>query len=500
MTSRRAGVESSEFVVTAQPIPTSDLANADLAPTAPGARTWNRWHLASLWVGMSVCIPTYMLAGGLIEAGMLWWQALAAILLGNAIVLVPMLVNGHAGTRYGIPFPVYARAAFGVRGAHLPALLRGAVACGWFGIQTWIGGLAIAELLAIAWPAWRTLGGDWAFMGHALPAYLGFGLFWLINLYFVFAGTESIKWLETLAAPILLLVGLGLLWWAIEQVGGIGVILTRADVLAAQAEPPPGGFLLGLFVPWVTAMVGFWATLALNIPDFTRYARSQRDQMSGQALGLLTTMPLFSFIGLAVTGATMILYGEAIWNPVALVGRLAAERNAPILGVVALLAILLATLTTNIAANVVAPANALANLSPRRIGFRLGGFLAAVLGVLIFPWRLLDSYQAWLISYSGLLGAVGGVLVCDYLLIRRGALALADLYRAEGRYWYTGGTNRKAVAAVAAGVLVALAGLLTPRLAFLFQGAWFSAGLVAFALYFVLMRTGTAAAPVPEEA
>jgi len=477
-----------ELVTLAEPIPPSDLINDHLAPTPASARTWGRWHLASLWVGMSVCIPTYMLAASLIGAGLNWWQSLLAVFLGNLIVLVPMLVNGHAGTRYGIPFPVYARAAFGVRGAHLPAVLRAVVACGWFGIQTWLGGLAIAELLGLAWPAYRSLGGDWSFMGYGAPAFAGFGLFWVVNLYFVFAGTESIRWLESISAPFLLVVGLGLLWWAMDRVGGLGPILTQSEALRAAAPPPPGGFLLTLFVPWVTAMVGFWATLALNIPDFTRYARSQRDQMAGQAIGLLTTMPLFAFIGLAVTGATVILYGRAIWNPVELIGRLATEQRSPLLAAGALIIILIATLTTNIAANVVAPANAFSNLSPRRIGFRLGGLLAAVLGIVILPWKLLDAYQTWLLSYSGLLGAVGGVLVADYVFVRRGRLVLRDLYLHDGVYAYRAGINPAAIIAVAAGVAAALAGLLHPSLAFLFRGAWFSAGLVALAVHIVLMR------------
>ncbi len=266
-----------EMVELAEPLPPSALVNADLAPTGIGRRTWNLWHIASLWVGMSVCIPTYMLAASMIDAGMSWRQSLLAIFLGNAIVLVPLVINAHAGTRYGIPFPVYARAAFGVRGAHIPSLLRSVVACGWFGIQTWIGGLAISALLAILWPSWRTLGGEWRFMGYGLPQYLGFVLFWVVNLYFVWAGTESIKWLETLSAPFLIATGLALLGWAAAKVGGIGAILDRAEALRPSLPTARMSFF-GVFVPWVTAMVGYWATLSLNIPDFTRYARSQRDQ------------------------------------------------------------------------------------------------------------------------------------------------------------------------------------------------------------------------------
>ncbi|HEX9895013.1 MAG TPA: cytosine permease, partial [Gemmatimonadales bacterium] len=302
-------------------------------------------------------------------------------------------------------------------------------------------------------------------------------------------------------APFLIAVGLGLLWWAVDRVGGLGSILRDSGALhGSRPGGTPSGFLLGLFLPWVTAMVGFWATLALNIPDFTRYARSQRDQMIGQTVGLLATMPLFAFIGIVVTGATVVLYGHAIWNPVELVGRLSAESGSSLLGLAALIVILVATLTTNIAANVVAPANSIANLSPRRISSRVGGLIAALIGVLIFPWKLLDSYQTWLLSYSGLLGGVAGILVCDYLVIRRRQLVVRDLYRVGGRYSYRQGVNRRAVGALAAGVLVALAGTLHPSLAFLFRGAWFSATAVSFVVYYLLMRAEPAPVTVSEEA
>ncbi|MFQ5690104.1 MAG: NCS1 family nucleobase:cation symporter-1 [Gemmatimonadota bacterium] len=470
-------------------VPPGRLVNEDIAPTDAAHRTWSVWNVASLWVGMSVCIPTYMLAASMIQAGMNWWQSLLAILLGNAIVLVPLVLNAHAGTRYGIPFPVFARASFGTAGAHVPSLLRSVVACGWFGIQTWIGGLAIQALGAILWPGWGHLGGGWSFMGYGLSYYLSFLLFWLINLHFVWRGTESIKRLETLAAPFLIAIGIALLSWAVLRVGSVGAILRESDALVqSRGRLSFPRFMLTLFIPWLTAMVGYWATLSLNIPDFTRYARSQRDQAAGQAIGLLTTMPLFAFIGVAVTSATLILYGEAIWNPIDLLARLTREYGNPALGVVAMAALVLATLSTNIAANIVAPANSLSNLSPGRISFRLGGLIAATLGILIVPWKLLDMYQTWLISYSGLLGAVGGVLVCDYVLIRKGRLSLLDLYSETGEYSYSGGFNRAALVALAAGISVALLGKLSPSLEFLFNGAWFSAAIMSFLLYAWLMR------------
>jgi NCS1 family nucleobase:cation symporter-1 len=470
----------------------SSLINPDLAPVPPERRTWNVWHIASLWVGMSVCIPTYMLAAGMIAAGLNWWQSLLAVLLGNAIVFVPLAINGHAGTRYGIPFPVFARAAFGIRGAHVPSLLRSVIACGWFGIQTWIGGFAINVILGILWPGWRTIGGEWTFMGNAAPLYLSFAIFWLVNMYFVWAGTESIKWMETLAAPFLLATGLALLVWAASKGGGLGTVLAASDRLAQPTSALAGsgaGFPWSLFIPWLTAMVGYWATLSLNIPDFTRYARSQKDQMAGQALGLLTTMPLFAFIGIAVTSATVVLYGEAIWNPIDLLARLTREYDSPLLGILAMVVLLIATLTTNIAANVVAPANSFSNLAPRRISFRVGGLIAGLIGIVILPWKLLDMYQTWLISYSGLLGAAGGVLIADYVVARRMILAVPDLYDERGQYRYGNGFNERALVALAAGVLVALLGKLNPRVGFLFSGAWFSATAVAFAVYYLLMMS-----------
>ncbi|MDH5760687.1 MAG: NCS1 family nucleobase:cation symporter-1 [Gemmatimonadota bacterium] len=496
-------------------LPAGPLVNDDIAPTRVSERTWGRWHIASLWVGMSVCIPSYMLAAAMIESGMNWWQSLLAILVGNVVVFVPLAINAHAGTRYGIPFPVYSRAAFGPVGAHVPSILRSVVACGWFGIQTWIGGLAVTAALGMVWPGWLEVGGGWSFMGYGAPQYLGFLLFWVVNMYFVWAGTESIRKLETLSAPFLIVMGLALLAWAVMKVGSIGEILEGSRALGAGsgvAEAASSGFPMALFIPWVTAMVGYWATVSLNIPDFTRYAKSQEDQAVGQAVGLLTTMPLIAFVGVAVTSATVILYGEAIWNPIDLVTRIAGEADRPVLGLLAMVAVIIATLSTNIAANVVAPANSFSNLKPGSVSFRAGGIIAGVIGILIFPWKLLDMYQVWLISYSGLLGSVGGVIVCDYVVIRRGVLDLRGLYEMDGPYAYRrggaaassesgpgpgvgsgpvsafAGINPAAMVAVAAGILVALAGTLHPSLTFLFNGAWFSAALVSFVIYYSMMR------------
>ncbi len=450
----------------------SPLINADIAPTKISQRTWGTYNIAALWIGMSVCIPTYMLASGLIAGGMNWWQALMTVTLGNVIVLIPMILNAHAGTKYGIPFPVLARASFGTLGSNVPALLRAVVACGWFGIQTWIGGQAFNSMIVLLLREWAKF--EWG------PA-IGFLIFWAMNVYFIMKGTESIRWLESASAPFLIIVGLGLLAWAYVRGGGWGPILSQPSKFQTVGE------FWKFFVPSLTGMVGFWATLSLNIPDFSRYAKSQRAQMLGQAIGLPPTMALYSFIGVAVTSATVLIFGEAIWDPVVLLSKF----ENPIVIVLALISLLVATLTTNIAANVVSPANDFANLMPKKISFKTGGLITAVLGIVMMPWKLLSDYGTyifgWLIGYSSFLGPIAGVLIADYFLVRKQKLNVLDLYLRGGEYEFSGGFNWKAIGAMAAGVVVALIGLIVPSLAFLYDYAWFVGFAVAFVVYAMVM-------------
>ena len=455
------------------PISNKKLINKDLSPTKVSQRSWSTYNVAALWIGMSVCIPTYMVASGLIAGGMNWLQALFTIGLGNLIVLIPMVLNAHAGTKYGIPFPVLARASFGTTGSNIPALLRAVVACGWFGIQTWIGGQAFNSLIIIILPDWAVF--SWG------PA-IGFLLFWGMNVYFIIKGIDSIKWLESFGAPFLLLVGIGLLIWAFVNANGFGPILSQPSKFTTAGE------FWKFFIPSLTGMVGFWATLSLNIPDFTRYAKSQKAQILGQALGLPPSMIMFSFIGIAVTSATVIIYGEAIWDPVALLSKF---KN-PVVVIISLTSLMIATLTTNIAANVVSPANDFANLSPKHINFVKGGLITAVMGIVMMPWKLLSDYSSyifgWLIGYSSFLGPIAGVLICDYFFIRKIILNAKDLYDPDGEYYYRKGFNLKAVYALAGGVLVALIGLVIPQISFLYDYAWFVGFAVAFVLYWILME------------
>jgi NCS1 family nucleobase:cation symporter-1 len=463
--------ETPSHTLRAETIETSSLYNKDLAPVSPDRRRWGTYNYAALWISMSVNIPTYMLASGMIAGGMNWSQALFTVFLGNVLVLIPMILNAHAGAQYGIPFPVFARASFGVLGANVPAILRALVACGWFGIQTWIGGEAINAMIVALAPSWANF--------HSGPA-LCFAFFWLLNVAVILRGIETIRFLQGISAPFLLIIGFALLLWARQKAGGFGPMLSTPSKFQSFAE------FFRFFIPSLTGVVGFWATVSLNIPDFTRYARSQRDQIVGQALGLPATMTFYSFIGIAVTSATMIIFGEALWDPVKVLARL----GNPWAVVLAMIALLMATLNVNVAANVVSPANDFSNLSPRRISFRAGGLITAAMGIVMQPWKLLASYGSyiftWLVGYSGFLGPIAGVLICDYFVVRKKFLIVEDLYQCGGQYEYARGFNWTAVAALAAGIGVAFVGLFYPPLRVLYNYAWFVGFLVSFFAYFAL--------------
>ena len=568
----------------------SPLYNKDLAPVPRSQRTWSAMHLAALWVGIAVCIPTYILASYMIRSGLSWQAALIIIGLANLIITIPMVLNGHAGVRYGIPFPVLGRAAFGVNGIHIASIIRAVVACGWFGVQTWIGGLAIYSIFNV-------LTGQKGSLDLDAGKFICFGIFWLLNIFFIWKGTESIKWLENFSAPILLLIGFVLIGWGAYNAGGFLTVLEQGPQLQIQAgvlQQDEAGQLRLLLTPllntsgnpkaqeyavqvplangsyqaqawqtipadlevalpeaigldkagiaagtravkvqyrrteagritdsglaevkyaagtadesskfwtyllWLTAMVGFWATMSLSISDITRYAASQRDQVVGQFLGLPGTMVLYSFVGIFVTCATVINFPDILiaqdapWDPVSFLSRF----DSPVVVVISQLAMLIATLSTNIAANVIAPANAFANLFPKKISFRTGGVMAGLIGILICPWWLMDEISSILIFISGLLGPVLGILLCDYYVIRKKKLHLTELYKPQGEYTYSrSGVNPAALAALLAGMAVALIGYWVPALSFLYKLSWFTGFAVAFAVYYFLYLRQAASQP-----
>ena len=438
----------------------------------PAQRTWGTYNYIALWFSMSMEVTTYMLAASLIAGGMNWKQAVGTILLGNLIVLVPMLLNAHAGAKYGIPFPVFVRASFGPVGANIPAMLRAIVACGWFGIQTWIGGQAIAAMVAVLWPATEHM---------ASVTWVCFLGFWALNMVVVWRGVESIRFLQSFSAPLMLVLGLALLGFMLHKAGGFGPMLSTPSKFTTTH-----GFLK-FFFPSLTAMVGYWATLSLNIPDFTRYAKKQESQIVGQAIGLPVAMVLYSFIGIAVTSASTVVFGEPIWNPVTLLGKF----QAPWIALLGLIGLLIATMNVNIAANVVSPSNDFSNLAPKLISFRTGGMITGFLGLAMMPWKLMATFGSyifgWLVGYSGLLGPVAGIMVTDYFLLRGTKLDSYSLYRRGGMYEYRNGLNPAAIVALVVGVFAALVGKFVPRVAFLYDYAWFVGFFLSGAIYYGMM-------------
>ena len=488
----------------------SPLFSADLGPVPASRRNWTTYNYAALWISMAHCIPTYMMAGTLLAVGMNWWQALLTIGLGNLIVLVPILLNAHPGTKYGIPFPVLARASFGTVGANIPAVLRAIVACGWFGIQTFIGGEAVKTFVEALWPEYAQLGGGADFLGLTLPSALTFFAFWAMNILIIYRGMNAVRVFENWAAPIVLVMAAVLLIWAVSRAGGVGPLLDKPSKFETFGD------FWTVFMPSLTGMVGFWATLSLNIPDFTRFGRSQKEQILGQVIGLPTTMIAFSAMGLVITSATQaILKGvdvEKLWDPVYLLSQLTSATPPPgleapllasdtlriVVAVVSLIGIAIATVSVNIAANVVSPANDFANLWPRRISFKTGGLITGLLGIFMCPWLLLSSAQNyifnWLMGYSALLGPIAAIMIADYFILRKRELDVPDLYRTQGRY---AGVNWIAVGALILGIAPNVPGFLkssglvasVPQLFNdLYPYAWFSGFALAFVLYLAGMR------------
>lgn len=449
----------------------SHLWNDDLRPTTRAEHHWDAYNFSSLWMGMCICIPTYTMSAGMIALGMNWWQAIFTIVLGNLIVLVPILMNTHAGTKFGIPYPVFARVWFGSKGAHVPAIARAFVAAAWFGINCWYGGAAIDTLLA-SMSGWGHIG------GHTFIAFI---IFWAINVIIAYRGPETIRKMEAWAAPVLVVLGVALLIWAIVAAGGMG------PMLSAPSKFKTTGQFLAIFFPALTGVIAFWATLALNIPDFGRYAKSQKSQIIGQSFSLPGTMGLFSFIGVAVTSATVVIYGKAIWDPSVLMSHF-----PPFIILIGTFGIIMASLTTNIAANVVAPARAAENLWPKKISFATGAVITGLVSLLMQPWSIVGDMSTYILGFLGgygaLLGPIDGIAIADYWIVRHRRLVLSELYLKKGRYSYVHGINKSSIIAFVVALIVSFLGLIVPGLKFIWDNAWFMGLIIAGVVYSLLMK------------
>lgn len=471
----------------------SALFNEDLAPLDLSRRSWTTYNFVALWAAMSACIPTYMLSSGLIASGMNWWQALLTIFLGNTIVLIPILLNSHPGTKYGIPFPVFARASYGTVGSNLPALMRAVVACGWFGIQSWIGGSALYEFCRAIYPHMDLILGAKLF-DHYPTEWICFFVFWGLNILIIYKGMDSLKKVQGIAAPFVMIMTAALVVWAVNKAHGVG------DLISAKGKFHTISTFLPIFFPSLTAMIGFWATLSLNMPDFTRFGRSQKEQTIGQAVALPLAMLIFSAMGVVITSAALVIYPNApaaeLWDPIKLISRF----ENPVLVAVSMFTVAVATLSVNIAANVVSPANDFANAFPKYISFQRGGLITGIAGILMQPWKLIADPNGyifqWLLGYSAGLGAIAGVLIADYWLLRKTRLNLLDLYLLKGEYTYTSGWNPAAAVATVIGCVVAWSGAIPEAIVGsslhailkpLFEYGWFVGVLVSATIYMLMM-------------
>jgi NCS1 family nucleobase:cation symporter-1 len=455
--------------------------NEDIAPTRAAQRTWTQWNVASLWVGMAICVPTYTL-GGVLTAyfGLSVSEALWTILIANMVVLIPLTLNAFPGTRYGIPCPVVLRASFGIIGSNVPSLIRALVACGWFGVQTLFGGIAIHLLLSALFDGWAALGGT----GEVL----GFFIFWVANIAVVIRGAESIKLLEALAAPLLLVVALGLMFWALPKI-------SLDALLSTPASRPEGAPVFGYFMAGLTAMVGFWATLSLNIPDFSRFAKSQRAQVVGQIIGLPLTMFLFAGLGVVLTAASVELVGERISDPINLIGYI----DSPLWVTLSMVMIILATISTNTAANIVSPTNVFQNVAPKMINENRGVILTGIIGILLMSWELLKKlgwletdvsveslYSNWLLGYSSLLGPIAGIMVVDYFLVKKQSYNVLALYQDNAGYpaWNAAGFIAFLIPVALTGLALAMPGVL----GWFYDYGWFTGSILGGLIYYFVAK------------
>jgi NCS1 family nucleobase:cation symporter-1 len=454
----------------------ADLDSPDLRPIPPEARTWQWRSLASVWAGIVFCVPSYLLSCGMLEHGMGWWQAVLVVLAGNLVLWIPMVMIGHAGTRYGIAYPVLLRASFGTLGARLPVLLRTAVAVGWFGVQTSVGGFAIYHLLNLM------LGG--LLEGSALPlvgvsfwqlnCFLGF---WLLQVWFLRRwGMDGVHKLAWYGAPALLAAGLLLVLWAWVQADGFASILSSTSRFADGQSMH--GQAMDVFPPLLAQMVALWMLLAINIPDYTRYVRDQGQQLLGQFVGLPLGIAFFSLVGVTVPFATVDIFNAE--EIAAATGAAAAAGAAAAVGisdpleviglmggfarVLGLLALVLAAFTTNLFAHLVPASTGLVALRPQQLDFSKAATVAACAALLLLPWRIVEwsggTVFIWLAGLGAMLSPVVGILIADYFLLRRRQLDVAALYQHPGPYSYFRGWSLTALFALLVGNLLAVPGFL----------------------------------------
>ncbi len=423
--------------------------NDDLRPSSPAERTWSTYHIAMLWVGMVIAVTSFSFAAALVSLGLSPIAAIINVAIGNLLVMIPMQLNSHAGTKYGFPFPVYAKVAFGKSGAQIPSLCRAIVAAGWCAVQCWVAGAAVAAIIGVFIP-----GFDTASYGR----FIGFGIYLVINAWITISGSEAVKKLEAYGSPIEILVVIGLFIWTLKLGSSVG--FTMGDLMAIKTNDAlveqNGGWWF-IFLAGITSNIAVWATLALNIPDFSRYAKGQKQQFWGQMISMPLSMITLAVIGALFAQVTLLAYGTAEYDPTTVLEHLDGKVMTFVVGLLTIIA----TLTTNVAANTVAPANGFSNLSPKKISYKMGVIITSVLCIAFRPWWIFGSAGAFMFSFLGTVGTILGpsaaIFVADYFIVKKRRIALVDLYNeGEGRYTYTKGWNMKAFIAWIAAIILPL--------------------------------------------
>jgi NCS1 family nucleobase:cation symporter-1 len=435
--------------------------NNDIRPTVQAERTWGTYNISMLWVGMSICIPSFMMASGLVGMGLSVWASVFNVVLGNVLILIPIQLNSYVGTKYGISFPVFSRLTFGMKGAHIASVSRAITACGWCAVQCGLGGTAIMFCVQAFVPSLD--------ISTPVCVWVGFLLFLFMTWLLTAFGEKIIRVFEAIGSPVLIVMSIGLLIWAFVIAGNAGYSVGdvfSTNITSGDTAATRGGafavFLIGL-----TNNIGFWATMALNIPDFSRYAKNQKAQFRGQLYGMPIMMAVCAVIGAVYAQATFLadITGNrvALFSPVdalAYIGTPGTVSHSILLLVLGI-GVIIATLTTNIAANVVAPGNGFSNLSPKRISYFWGVTIACVIAV-VYQFLLTSSDTlsgamfTFLNIYGGILAPFAAILIIDYWVHKKQRVEVIDLYRegSDTRYYYQGGFNSAAIIAWIAGAFV----------------------------------------------
>ena len=419
------------------------LYNHDLAPTAPEGRTWGVFSLFAMWMSDVHSVGGYTFAASLFFLGLTGWQVLIAMTVGIVAVYFLMNLIGRPSLRYGIPFPVVARIAFGVMGANLAAITRGVVGIVWYGVQTYFASKAVQVLVLTLAPSAGALTHN-SILGLFTLGWLSFLFMWFFQLVIFLSGMERIRRFIDFCGPVVYVVMFALAAWMLWQTGFSSLSLQLSPPAASPAAT------IGVMANAAMLIVAYFAALLLNFGDFARFGKSEAAMKRGNFLGLPVNFLVFSIITVIVTAGTLKVFGQAIMDPVRIVERI----GNPVVVIIGSVTFIVATMGINIVANFVSPAYDIANLYPEKIDFRLGGLITSILSVLVCPWMFVASPQAitlFVSIFGSVLGPMFGIMIADYYLVKRQTIVVEDLYTLapEGSFHYDGGWNRRALVALA---------------------------------------------------